>query len=324
MSGLVLGDDLLALRDPRTGGLTFLTALGTEVSQNNGKITDVAKLTGDIQVGPAIFKTGTETRIVRNGTWATLNHLTLRDDVVVHARLDSNTAVDLIGQGPEVRETEGTIASIRAEEKSLTFDPENGTPPLVLAVDTAAIVEKIGSAAMLGDLKAGDPATIVYDPATGVAYSVRGGAAGEIRGVTGFVSAVNPGAGTLTITPSDGGDPLTLTVTAATEIEVNGVHAALADVTVGLPIWARYNIRTSVAVKIEAGDREDPDDEYAAVKGTVGAVGATSVTIHPEDGSADVVLTVDASTRIRINRWPGSSRTSRSAIRSWPSMTRRP
>src|SRR5262249_51889518 len=98
------------------------------------------------------------------------------------------------------------------------------------------------------------------------------------------------------------GSPVSLTVDASTEIQVNDEDATLADIQVNMPAEARYDATTLHAMEIKAGS-EDDNDEDNRVEGTVAGVdtGAQTVTVTPKGGGSDVVLNVTTETEIEVN-----------------------
>jgi hypothetical protein len=148
----------------------------------------------------------------------------------------------------------------------------------------------------------------VYDPVTFDAFSIETDSHGDSDDafVNGTVAAVDPVAGTITITPIVGSD-LTLNVNASTEIEVNDVHGTLQDVQVGMPVSAEYDTTSMLAKEIKAGAGDD-NHEDVHVTGTVAAVDtvAGTVTITPTGGGSEVTLNVTTQTEIEVNDAPGT------------------
>lgn len=119
----------------------------------------------------------------------------------------------------------------------------------------------------------------------------------------GTISALSGNA--VTITPSNGTAGVTINVTATTMIEVDGEHAALGDLAVGMQVEASYDPVTFDAFSIETDSEGDSDDGF--VNGTVAAVdtNAGTITITPVTGS-DLTLNVNASTEIEVNDMHGT------------------
>jgi Cu/Ag efflux protein CusF len=106
---------------------------------------------------------------------------------------------------------------------------------------------------------------------------------------------VDTGAGTVTVTPKHGSNNVVLNVDSTTQIHRNGTVATLADLHAGDRINAKYNPVTFLAAEIWAWPN------YVSIWGTISGVdtGASTVTITPKNGGADVVLKVDSNTMIR-------------------------
>jgi len=109
---------------------------------------------------------------------------------------------------------------------------------------------------------------------------------------------------TVTINPSDGSPPITLTVTSLTKIEVNGQTATVSDIHVGDPIKVEYDSLTLVASELKVGTSSGGQE--AEVEGTVAALTDTTVTITPTGGGANITLTVNSSTEIKVEGDPGT------------------
>ncbi|MGC8855740.1 MAG: DUF5666 domain-containing protein [Anaerolineae bacterium] len=111
----------------------------------------------------------------------------------------------------------------------------------------------------------------------------------------GVIAAIDTTAGTLTVTPAKGGADVIITVTPTTRIKRQGKPATLADLQVGDRVEIKYNPATGVAEKIEA------KMNVVKVRGVIAAVDTTAstVTITPALGGADITLLVDANTMIK-------------------------
>jgi hypothetical protein len=105
-------------------------------------------------------------------------------------------------------------------------------------------------------LQVGQGVDAEYDPTTLVAFKIDVNNEIEEADVEGIVAGVDTNAGTVSITPLGGGPSITLVVNAATEIEVNELGATLADIQIGMPIKAEYNIATLLASAIQAGGED--------------------------------------------------------------------
>ncbi|HEX3555831.1 MAG TPA: DUF5666 domain-containing protein [Thermoanaerobaculia bacterium] len=254
--------------------------------------------------GTRSFHLAASTLIVRNGAPATAQGLAKGDALLVHspplaAGAPSGTvatAADVIADGPEEEEVEGTITALSG--KDVTITPAHGSA-VTVHVSSSTVIKVIDASgahtATLADLATGMAAAADYDPVSLVADHILARAAQHQQAaVEGKVSAVDATAGTISITPEHGGTDVALHVGASTRISRNGTVATLADIKVGDAAEALYDVTTKLALRIDArGERPQP---LSQVEGTVTAVTGTSLTITPEHGGP-VTLKVDASTR---------------------------
>jgi hypothetical protein len=254
----------IALRDTITAqylGMTALklTATGPAVTTTSGPVVGVNLGTGVLTIGSTSIFTSANTKISRNGQVVSLGQLTLQDTAVVHSSSsggnsgEGDDADDVVADGPDEGEVKGTITAIVGSQVTIT--PEEGGTPVTVTVDSTTLIEVGGQPATLADLQVGQTAEAEFDPTTLIAFTIdvdipEPEDEGEIDGT---VFAVDVTAGTLTITPTGGGTNVVLTITAATEIEVNGENATLADVQVGMPVKAEFDTTTLVATEVKAG-----------------------------------------------------------------------
>ncbi|MBM2812182.1 MAG: hypothetical protein HW416_2941 [Chloroflexi bacterium] len=309
LEGLVLRDNITAKYRAFNLSATVLDATGPAVQSVSGSVTDLNMSSGVLTVGSESVQTTANTKISRNGLVVSLSKITTHDTVVVHIATTSAvarsaaTASSVVASGPVEDEVDGAISAIAGS--NVTIAPTNGASPVTVVVTANTHIELDGQTVGLADLQVGMQVEAHYDPITFEAFVIDADSLGQADDakIHGLVAAVGLDAGTLTITPDGGGANVTLIVNAATEIEVNGEDATLAEVQVGMPVRAEYDSSTLVAEEVKAGSGEDDDDNDgdAHVNGIVAAVTATSVTITPDGGGANITLTVDASTEIEVN-----------------------
>jgi len=309
LEGLVLRDNITAKYRSFNLVATVLDATGPAVQSVSGTVTDLNTSSGVLTVGSESVQTTANTKISRNGLVVSLSKITKHDAVVVHIATASAvarstaTASSVIASGPTEDEVHGAISAIIGS--NVTITPNNGTSPVTVVVTANTHIELDGLTVGLASLQVGMQVEAHYDPITFEAFFVDADSPGQANEakIHGLIAAVDLNAGTVTITPDGGGANVTLIVNAATEIEVNGEEATLAEVQVGMPVRAEYDSSTLVAREVKAGSGEDEDDNDgdAHVNGIVAAVTATSVTITPDGGGANITLTVDASTEIEVN-----------------------
>jgi hypothetical protein len=302
LQGLGLRDDITVkyLRGNKVA--TSLNSRGPKVIQRSGSLKALDTRTGVIGIGSKSYRTNSNTRIVRNGQVVSLARLTRKDSVVLHIETGKSFVRDILSCGPEKGEVEGWISAIPPATNEIAIAPFNGTPAIILTVDTNTMIRLNCRPATLAELQVNMRVEAGYDPKTNVAFSIEADTLCQETKVQGVVAAVSPVDGTLTVAPSDGGASITLTVSAATEIEVNGSHAFLADVQAGMPVTVEYHTLSLIAKEIEAGtDDTDCDSEKESdIRGAVSAVGSNSITIVPKKG-APLTLILDGSTKIKFD-----------------------
>jgi hypothetical protein len=308
ITGLALRDRVTVQYERASSALLSLKAQGPAVNSTRGAVIAIDTAAGRIGLrtptGMRTFLLGPATLIVRNGRAAAARDLTLRDTLLVHSRSGAPspaTALDVVSDGPETDEVEGTISAIA--DPDVTITPKRGRAVVVHVVAATMIrLRDHGpeTAGALADLAVGQRAEAHYDPATGNALRIDARVVGgdpSLR-VNGTVTAIDAGASTLTITPGNG-HPVDLTTDSNTRISLNEASATLADIPVGAKAHARYDGTTLVASVIEA-KTDDNGHPERQVEGLVTAISEAGITIDPQHGEA-VELTVDETTRVRIN-----------------------
>jgi hypothetical protein len=308
MKGLVLGDEVSVSYQSKNKVVSSLTARGPKVVQASGAFKGLNKATGVIKVGLKSYRTNAYTRVARNGRVIPLGGLTRKDTLVVHSQAGTGVARDIQSCGPEEDDFEGILAAIDLEAKTITITPSNGTPDVTLSVDAGTMIEVNCRPATLADLQLGMKVEAEFNPNTLVAFFIEARLNYEEGRVKGTVTGVDLALGAITIQPDFAGAPITLAVTASTEIEVNGAGAALADVQVGMPVKAKYDPLTLVATRIKAGTEDcdhDDDKEEPDIKGTISVVAADSITVVPFRDGDPLTLLIDASTKIELDENDG-------------------
>ena len=311
LNGLTLRDTAAVKYTTATQNILSLKSTGPVVSKSNGTVKNVRDTMGTVTVGTKKFKTNAKTKIARRGLVIPLGRLTRHDTVVVHARPNTTLANDILSCGPEESEMEGTILAIDLEAGTITVSPDNDTADMTFTVDGSTIIELDGVAVSLSALQVEMKVEVGYNPETLLAYSIEAESEDNEACIQGTVSAVDVNAGTITIQPSWDNiqqcwDLVTLSVTADTEIIVNGLAATLADVQVGMPVEAVYDESTMVAKRVEAGEDDETEEGEAEIEGSVSELGENYIVINANAGVLNcngepVTLTVDGSTEIEIN-----------------------
>ena len=194
-----------------------------------------------------------------------------------------------------IRPLKGTIVAMSLKTRVITVAPLHGNP-VKIRVAKGTLIVRNGKAGNFSKLRVGDKVNLKYNAvnkqATGAVDDNT-----EQYDIHGTVEAVDTTASTITIASEEGGDSVTLNVDSTTVIERNGVPATLADLVVGDKVEATYDSATMLASSIKT------DVENSDFTGTISAVDltASTVTVTPDGGGADVVLNVVASTVILSN-----------------------
>jgi hypothetical protein len=188
--------------------------------------------------------------------------------------------------------------------------------PITLHVTASTEVELDGDNDSFDQLAIGMPVRAEYDLSTRNAKEINAGDDNvddsndddEDLTIVGVLSAVDPSAGTVTVSSSAAS--LVLRVTPASRIEINGEPATLAQLQVGVTAKAEY-LKGSLALKeIEVGDDNGGGGvgEDVHLLGTVAAIDTTAatVTIDPDGAGTNLTVKVVASTVIEINGEPGT------------------
>jgi hypothetical protein len=231
------------------------------------------------------------TQVTLDGAAAKLSAVAAGD--LVRATYDraSLAAVTIRAQSEHqtLAQVQGQVTAVAGT--SITIETAHGAP-VILGADSSTRVVLNGRAATFASLAVGDQALAVYDAATLVATVIQAQSPRHpIAAVAGPVTAVT--AATITIAPSHG-SPVTLTVSAATQVFLDGALSALAAIAAGDQAQAVYDATTLTAAVIQA---QAPRRQTAAIAGEVTAVTAATITIAPSHGSA-VTLTVGTATKV--------------------------
>ncbi len=259
---------------------------------------------------PATLNVTPATQIKRNGLAATLSDLVLGDRI--EAKYDAATlnAIKIEAKSgtlpppPPVGEVKGIVAAVDVVTSSLTVTPNSGGPDVTVLVTSLTVIECDDLRMGLGDVAVGSNVEVKYNLTTFEATKIEvHGCGAELAEVKGTVAAVDPSAGSLTVTPNNGAPQITVSVDANTSICKNDLPITLADIQVGDCVEVKFDANTLVAAKIEVKACVPPPQALAQVEGKVTAVDltASTVTIAPRRG-APVTLTVDSATVIKRGR----------------------
>lgn len=237
------------------------------------------------------------TMIKRNGNDVKVKALALQDAVTAKFKANKQ-ATKLNAKGPTWGKVSGVLTNALKGKGTVVI----GTTTVKTTAQTR--ISRNGILVSLSQLTRHDRLVAHVKPAAfNVASSnpeaadliVNGPDGNELHGT---ISAISGSA--VTITPSNGTGQVTINVTATTMIEVDGKHATLSALAVGMQVEAEYDPATFNAYSIETDSDGDSDDGH--VNGTVAAVdpAAGTITITPVAGS-NLTLSVNASTEIKVN-----------------------
>jgi hypothetical protein len=254
---------------------------------------------------PVSLTINSSTRITRNGSSATLADVKTGDQAAAEYDPTTNVATRIEAETDSEHEpaaVEGQVTA--ASPTSVTIAPHSGDP-VSLTLDASTVVFVNGKPGTAADIKVGDQATALYDSTTKIAAKIAVEHETEHQNaeIEGQVTAASPTS--VTITPREGGSPVTLTLNASTVILVNGRPGTAADIKLGSKAAALYDSTTKIAAKIAV--ESETEHQTATVEGQVTAASSTSVTITPEEDGSPVTLTLNASTVIVANDKPGTA-----------------
>jgi hypothetical protein len=254
---------------------------------------DTAKrsITVKTSVGTSVKLTaGRRAAITRNGVGVTLKDLALNDSVIGTYSVSTLAARALTASGPSITSVSGKAGAVSLSAGSLSVGSQN------LQTNAGTRIARNGQIVALRQITSHDTLVAHVAAGTNVALDVLadGPDESEVQGLISMISGSN-----VTITPDDGSPAVTVVVGPATIIEVNDALGTLTDLQVGQAVDAEYDPTTFAAFSIDVSS----ESEQAEVEGTVFAVDTTlgTVTITPQGGGPNVVLTVNASTEIEVN-----------------------
>ncbi len=194
---------------------------------------------------------------------------------------------------PAITTIEGAISAVDATAKTVTINPNAGGTAVTLTVTDTTVIETPGNDnATLADLAAGQLVEAKYQTSSlaALVIEVHKAKPGKIQGT---ISAIDPTAKTITVTPGTG-DPVTLTITDNTRINIWGKDpATLGDLKVGDAVKATYDTATKEAIQIAVNENV-PAANRQGLFGTVKSKTDTSIVVTT--AKEDVTLTVDANT----------------------------
>lgn len=201
--------------------------------------------------------------------------------------------------GSKFKSATGTVYVIDDSSHTIMLKDSNGVVTTV-NVTTKSKMTRNKKKSSLGGLVLGDNATVVFDNSNNIKQISTSGPA--VVTVSGGVDDVNSGTGAVHF---ENGSFIT---DHTTRVVRNGKITSLNALTVFDKITAHLPAASSLSRsgEIEPGDDNAVDiqaegPEESEVRGTIAAIGATTVTITPKSGGADVTVNVTPDTLIALS-----------------------
>lgn len=239
---------------------------GTVVSVNSAAGTVTIALAGGAAPN-LVLRVTPSTEIEVNDRRGGLNDIAAGMPIEAEYHLDTLNAKELkagTGQNDdepgEDAHITGTIGAVDVSGLTVTIAPNGGGASVTLKVVAGTKIEVNGDLATLADIRTGEPVKAEYEKVSleakeievGVDDNGGPGDPGEDAHITGTVASVSVGAATVTIAPGSGAS-VTLKITPATRIEVDGEPATISDIDAGEPVTAEYRVGTLEAIEVEVG-----------------------------------------------------------------------
>ena len=230
-----------------------------------------------------------DTKIKRNGSIATIADLVLGDKITAD---DDGlfTPHKIKAKGKQVTILQGAVQNIQNGKIQISNH--------IVTPDSKTLITRNGKPASLDSITLLDNAVVHLKNGDDVAdIQCEGPDHGEVEGI---ISAVDLTAKTVSITPEEGGDDVTVNVTDDTEIEIDGEDGTIDDLQVGQRAEAKFDPATFDAFRIEVED----EVEEAEIEGVITNVDAASrVTIQDASGRSVTVIAT-SSTEIKRDHEP--------------------
>jgi len=232
-------------------------ALGaSHVRALKGTIVAVNSKTHSLTVAPlhgprVTVRVAKGTLIRRNGKLGKFAKLRVGDKTSLRYNTLNHQA-DQVDDTPGNYDIHGTVQAVDTTANTVTIASEDGGNTVTVNADSTTVIQRNGAPATLADLVVGDKVEAQYNSATMLASEIQVDVEdGETQGT---IAAVDPVAGTVTITPDGGGANLVLSVVNSTVLFNGDTAITLADLQVGQFVQAEYDTTSLVASKIEIQD----------------------------------------------------------------------
>jgi hypothetical protein len=152
---------------------------------------------------------------------------------------------------PGAFELEGFVSAVDAAAGTIDIASEHGGSIVQLKVDAATVITREHLPAALADLQFGDKIEARYNSSTMLASSLKAESDLDHDEFEGIITAFDATAGTITITPEEGGADVTITTDAATVFMFDDSPGSFADMQVGMEIEAKFDAVTLLATYVE-------------------------------------------------------------------------
>ena len=192
----------------------------------------------------------------------------------------------------QIQQLEGILQSIDTANGSVTIVTKDGKT-VTVNINSDSQVSTNGSAASVFSLEPGSNVRISTDDK------------GEIRSVEDRVAVVNGvisgiQGSQVSVTPQKG-NPVSVNVTAQTQIRLQSGTGTINDLKVGMKAQAKYDPQTMNAFRIFVNHQEQSE-----VEGTIASIVSSNITVTTQGRRIQVTLTADNTTSIRIGSNTGT------------------
>jgi hypothetical protein len=225
-----------------------------------GKIVSINKRTRVVTIQNRLgtnvaLKYNAKTVVRINGRRVAVSRMHVGDRVVMtyapaaRAKI-AGTALDC-DDTPGMFELEGLVSAVDPAAGTLDVASEHGGSTVQLKVDATTVITREGVAATLADIQFGDKVEARYASGTMIASSIKVETDVDQDEFEGVISAFDAAAGTITITPEEGGADVTITTDAATVFMFDDSPGTFADMQIGMEIEAKFDATTLLATYVE-------------------------------------------------------------------------
>ncbi len=251
-----------------------------------------------------VLKVAADSKLQVDSAAITIGGLIARVGSRVEAAYDANTrtVATLQAQGEATVTVTGTIKAVDAATGTITVTTQAGADVTINVASRSRVLVN-GSLATLATLKSmvGSAVTVTYSQHDKVAAELNAEAkVAQSANVSGVIKAVNPAAGTVTITTGSG-QGIVLNVTAASSIVADGSISSMVQLAanVGANVTALYDAQTQTAMSLKA---EAHSQGTAEASGTLKSVSVlqSTVTLTTTAGN-DLTLSVGPSAKLFLN-----------------------